>query len=147
MYVLGAVVERIRYGDSPVRMTKAQRAEAQLKADLLRSQSYMRSIVQGLIMYASNNNQTFPPISDWQTALVNGSYIDPDVLSSPVRDGGEYTLIAMPAELDAEKLVLYEDPNNHASGVNVVFADAHVEQLAHDEFQRLLAEQFSNATP
>jgi prepilin-type processing-associated H-X9-DG protein len=139
MYVLGAIVERVRYGDTTtIRMTKDRQEKARAQADKIRSQSNMRGIVQGLIMYSNNHREQFPQMNEWESLLIQGDYIIPEMLISPISGEGAYTLVTMPTDLDATLLVLYEDPNNYDSGVNVAYADTHVEHLPHDEFDDIL---------
>ena len=139
MYVLGAIVERVRYGETTtIRMSKDRQERARAQADKIRSQSNMRGIVQGLMMYAQNNSDRFPPMDDWSGALIRGDFIAPEMLISPTSGEGAYTLLTMPTDLDETLLVLYEDPNNYDSGVNVAYADTHVEHLPHDEFDDIL---------
>ncbi len=140
MFMLIGVVDRIRDdGSGPFNMTNEQRAAAQTNVNRIKSQTHMRGIVQGLIMYAQNHDEQFPPRDHWPQALIDADYINPEVLTPPL--GGEYTLVTMPRDLDPSLLVLYENPEHFETGVNAVFADTSIQHLPHDEFHRLLAQQ------
>lgn len=140
MFVLMGVVERIRNADSvTITMSKNQREAAQTNVNKIKSQTQMRGIVQGLIIYADNHEGQFPERDRWPDDLIDEGYINPEMLSPPL--GGTYTLVTMPRDLDASQMVLYENPDHFDTGVNVVFADTSAQHLPHAEFERLLAQQ------
>lgn len=109
----------------------------------LRSASQVRSVAQGLILYAGLNNDMFPSQDEWPEALVDLGIIEPEWLVSPEEDGDgvSYIFVPSPFSLDSTQILFYEDPKHFQEGVLVGFADAHVEMIPHETFERMLAEQ------
>lgn len=119
-------------------------------ARLLKSNAQVRSLTQGVVVFAGNNEDFFPTAEEWPDALVEHGYIEQEQLVSGVKDGDGVSYIYVPSshklfEGDFEnRIVIYEDPKHFKDGVIVGFANAHVEVIEHEEFERMLAEQLAS---
>lgn len=119
---------------------------ARQQAALIVSETQMRSIIQGCIMYADDHNGQFPPTASWEQDLVNMGLVDAAMFVSPGEDGDGVSYFYLGGEntFDATQIVLYEDPDHFPrSGVIVGFADNHVEEIPFDIFEQMLADQIS----
>ncbi len=110
-----------------------------------RSLVQLRSVAQGCIVYAANNNDQLPDISQWRELLIEQDINYPDEFLSPGRITeameDSYIMAHNATMWDERSILLYENPDHWEDFVNVAFGDASTEQLAHDEFERRLAEQ------
>jgi len=113
---------------------------------ILRSQTQVRSLVQGAIVYAGNHNYELPTKEQWPDALIELGIIEPDLLVSRAEDGDGVSFIYVPGPnlFDEAQILVYEDSKHWEQGVIVGFADASVEIIPHDEFDRMLAEQLAS---
>ncbi len=123
--------------------------KARERAKVLVSEAQMRSQIQAAIMYAEEHDDQFPPESEWPDAVLDTGLISPEMLVSPLEDGDGVSYIYLGGEYsqDSLQIVLYEDPNHTEDRVLVGFADGHVEEMTHDELNRLLAEQMQSQSP
>jgi prepilin-type processing-associated H-X9-DG protein len=121
----------------------------------------MRQIGTGLFAYSSANKGQLPDSLD---ALVKGGYVSPGVLVCPAHaaksGGGAGVGQGSPAgyvylgkgvylhkvKAAASVVVLYEQPA-HLGGINVLYADGHVEQFAADKTPLLLADLQKGVNP
>jgi|GEM_PF-4485585 len=108
-----------------------------------RLKSNLRSIAQGLVVYAGANNDVFPDPETGLGNLVELGIIEPENLVSPVEDGdgASYFLVSEARMFYATDILVYEDPKHHEQGVLVAFGDASVDYLSFEDFERMLAEQ------
>jgi len=119
-------------------------------ARLLKSNAQARSLTQGVVVFAGNNEDLFPTAEEWPDALVEHGYIEPEQLVSGVEDGDGVSYIYVPSShklFDGDfenRIVIYEDPKHFEEGVVVGFADAHVEVIEHEDFERMLAQQLAS---
>jgi len=77
----------------------------------------------------------------WKLGLVEN-----ETLISPLEDGDGVSYIltgVRESSFDATEIVAYEDPKHMDYGVNVLFADMHVEIIDHEIFDAMLSEQES----
>ena len=115
-----------------------------------RSKAQVRSLAQGVVVFSGNRDDLFPTAEEWPSALIKLGYIEPEQLVSRVENGDGVSYIYVPSshklfEGDFEnRIVIYEDPKHFEEGVVVGFADAHVEVIEHEEFERMLAEQLAS---
>ncbi|MFK7883296.1 MAG: DUF4190 domain-containing protein [Phycisphaerales bacterium] len=110
----------------------------------LMSSTQLRSIGQGMHVYAAQNNDLFPPVDQTFDILLEQGLIDTEILISPLEDGDgvSYILTGVPVlTFDAREIMAYEDPKHMANGVNVLFGDLHIELVSHEVFEQMLAEQ------
>ena len=122
--------------------------KARAQATFLKSKTQVRSLLQGCIIYASDNNELFPPVVSWEDDLLAAGLIDTELLVSPGEDGDGVSYIYLGGEhtFDASQIVIFEDPNHWPNdGVIVGFADNHVEIIPFDIFEQMLAEQINEA--
>ena len=111
----------------------------------LRPETQIRSICQALIIYAGDHKDQFPEQDRWGEELVEARLIEAGMLISLAEDGDgvSYIFVPGPFSFDATQILLYEDPKHFQEGVLVGFADAHVEMIDHETFERMLAEQLA----
>ena len=116
------------------------------RSSRLVSASHMRQILIGCFMYANNHKGEFPDTLEQALQAVDGG---PDLLVDPRRPDLKigYVYIKPPAvpspgiEHPASPLMLYEKLDRFGEGVNVGFADGHVEWFADEQqFTKLLHE-------
>ena len=120
--------------------------KAQERANSLKSATTVRSLTQGVIIYASNNNDQFP---DSIKALVDEGVISEDMLESPfgpAADGGEDYAIRLGMDYESAmfdaRFVIAIDRAMVLSGedhIPVGFADAHVNEFSFEELIELLS--------
>ena len=112
----------------------------------IKSSTQLRSIAQGLIVYAGNHNQSFPHHAQWEEVLIQGGYCYEYEFISPDEDGYgvSYFLVISRMTFDPVEIMLYEDPKHHEKGVLVAFSDAHTEYVPFDKFEQMLAEQLTS---
>jgi len=105
----------------------------------------MRSICQGLLIYAKNHRDNFPDQGEWQDVLISTGLIEAGLVVSPLSDGGEasYILAARSNSFDPTELMLYENPKHDPEGVLMAYMDGRVELLDHDVFEQMLAAQLA----
>jgi hypothetical protein len=109
----------------------------------LRSQTQLRSLVQGCSIFADSNNGMFPTQEQWPDALTEIGIVEYDLLNSPIDlgDGVSYIYVYGEDTMDDRQILIYENPKHFDEYVLVGFADAHVEMIDHETFERMLAEQ------
>ena len=109
----------------------------------LRSQTHLRSIAQGLCVYAGNNSDLYPAQEGWQDVLITNGICEDWLFTSPADDGDSvtYILVADQMTFASDEILLYEDPKHHKEGVLVAFGDIQVEYVDFDKFEQMLAEQ------
>jgi hypothetical protein len=114
------------------------------EAERVSSQN-LRNIAQALISYAYTHDGLFPPNEDWPDRLIRTGMIPQEMLVSPASDGDndEYIYLGggTPTTFGAARILLYEDPDHFARGVNVAWSDAHTEWMKPDAFEARLARQ------
>lgn len=118
--------------------------KARQTAMMLKSQTQLRSIGQGMTIYATNNNDQFPPVDLTFDILLDQGLIESELLVSPLEDGDGVSYILVGVEelsFNATEIIAYEDPKHWDAGVSVLFADMRVEMVPHLDFQAMLAEQ------
>lgn len=111
----------------------------------LRFDSQARSLSQGLVIYATENNDMFPSQDQWPDILLELGLIEPELLVSRVKDDDSMSYIYVPGAVlfDSTQILIYEDPKHYEEGVVVAFADTHVEMVDHETFEQMLAEQLA----
>lgn len=118
-------------------------------AKMLKSKTMIRMHVTGLNAYAENTDGMYPTTAQWPSVLQESGYIEQDLLVSPVEDGDgiSYIYVSGPYTNSRTQILIYEDPKHWPKqGVLVGFADAHVEFVPFEDFERMLAAQLeSNA--
>lgn len=118
---------------------------AQTKAQEIVSQTNIRTIAQGAVVYADGHGDMFPTTDQWSVVLIDAGLIQSHLLESPAEDGDGISYIYLGGEStrDAMQILIYEDPKHFVLGVLVGFADGHVEMVDHGTFERMLAEQLA----
>lgn len=118
---------------------------AQNKAQQIVSQSQIRELTQGAVVFAGKD-EAFPTQEQWPDALFGLGVINADTMISPAEDGDgvSYIYVPGPFSQDANQILVYEDPKHFHDGVLVGFADGHVELVDHDIFEKMLADQRAN---
>ena len=116
---------------------------ARTTAQEIVSQTNIRTIAQGAVVYADGHGDMFPTADQWSVVLIDAGLIQSHLLESPAEDGDGISYIYLGGEstYDAMQILIYEDPKHFVQGVLVGFADAHVEMLDHETFEQMLAEQ------
>jgi len=123
--------------------------DARENARFLSSQTVARALSQAVVLHMGYHDNEKPGQNDWVELLVDGGYIEPELLVSPQEDGHgiSYIYLADFIPWDETSIMLYEDPKHWKQGVIVAFGDAHVEVVSHAEFQSRLAEQTAKTSP
>jgi hypothetical protein len=132
----------------------------------LRCRSNLRQIGMGVMMYANENNGSFP--DDFETIVLtqemtsdvfvcaasnDTSAVGPTTraVAAQLSAGGHlsyvYTGKALTSESPANAVVAYERPGNHPGCFNVLRADGRVDRLTPQEGQKLLAELKAGHNP
>lgn len=115
------------------------------KSNTLSRQSLvqLRTLAQGCFVYAANNNDQFPDPDQWRELLIEHVGMDKGEFLSPTAESIEDSYFMAPKAMmwDGQSILLYENPDHWEDSVHVAFGDASADQLPHDEFNRLLAEQ------
>jgi hypothetical protein len=111
----------------------------------MKTQTRVRSLVQGCVVFAEENDGRFPTQEQWPDALTELGLIEYDLLNSPIDlgDGVSYIYIPGKNTFDETQIVIYENQKHHREGVLVGFADVHVEMIDHDLFDQMLADQLA----
>ena len=118
--------------------------KARQRANSLKSATQLRSIVQGMMIYASNNSYQ-PPES--LEVLFEQGILEREFMVSPTGsawDGGpDYTVRLTVEAVDSFDAMYIAGIDraalvNGEQNINVAFADAHVEVLSRDELEELL---------
>jgi prepilin-type processing-associated H-X9-DG protein len=112
-------------------------------ADRVKCAANERSIGQAILLYCNDNQGQYPP--DLVALVKNedittGIFVCPSSNDTPATSpdsllsGGHCSYIYLGQRLttsaDPTTVVLYEDPGDHGDGVNMLFADGHVEFVA-----------------
>lgn len=116
---------------------------ARENATRLQSASNIRQLLQGCFIYANNSKNVLFP--DTLEQAVTSADLPPGVLTSPrtpaEKIGYQYIKPAEGARAPTERLVIYEKYDHFDGGINVGFADGHVEFISSQaQFQKLLEE-------
>lgn len=114
-----------------------------------RNRRYLRTVLQGMIVYAANQQGVFPWGEQWEQLLLDAGIVTPVMLDIADRDGdGEIYINVSGGEIthdgdesDASEIVIYEDPDHYKMFVIVGFADAHIEVVGQTKFKRMLEKQ------
>ncbi len=105
----------------------------------------LRNTAQALVVYANTHDSFFPPNEDWADRLIRTGMIPEEILVSPASDGDddEYFYLGggTRTTFGAARILLYEDPDHFARGVNVAWSDAHTEWMKPAAFKAKLAQQ------
>lgn len=115
-------------------------------AHALRSQANVRSVAQGLVKYATDHDDdVFVSQELFPDTLLNAGCLREEMLVSPIaeEDTISYIYVPGPCEFDAKQILIYEDPSHWKDFVIVGFADAHVEHVDHEIFEKMLADQLA----
>ncbi|PCI11056.1 hypothetical protein COB72_01790 [bacterium] len=112
----------------------------------LKPEAQVRILCQALILHAADHKDQFLDMDRWGVGLVEAGLIEAGMLISQtsVSDGDSYFLVAKFNSLDSTEILLYENPEHWIDFVIVGFADAHVEMVDHETFERMLAEQIGS---
>lgn len=108
-----------------------------------RRTTQLRSLSQGLLIYAENHRDNFTEQDEWQDVLVSTGLIEAGIVVSPLSDGVEASYFLAPNRgnsMDPTELMLYENPKHDPEGVLVAYMDGRVEMVVHDVFEQLLAD-------
>ncbi|PCI11057.1 hypothetical protein COB72_01795 [bacterium] len=118
---------------------------ARTKAQEIVSQTNIRTIAQGAVVYADGHGDMFPTTDQWSVVLIDAGLIQSHLLESPAEDGDGISYIYLGGEStrDAMQILIYEDPKHFFEGVLVGFADGHVEMIDHETFEQMLADQLA----
>ncbi|MBO6512621.1 MAG: hypothetical protein JJ974_01480 [Phycisphaerales bacterium] len=109
-----------------------------------------RTLVQGAFVFAGEHDDRFPSKEEWPGALIELGIIEHELLISRVENGGGYSFVYVPSTHQAfdpgyeNRIMVYENPDHYEEGVVVGFADARAEIIAHEEFERMLAQQLGD---
>ncbi len=106
----------------------------------------MRSICQGLLIYAENHRDQFPDQNEWQDVLVSTGLVETDIVISPLSNGEDTSYFLAPNRgnsMDPTEMMLYENQKHDPEGVLVAYMDGRVEMVDHDVFERMLADQLA----
>jgi len=122
---------------------------ARQTANVLVSQTQIRSQIHAANLFAENHGDQFPQQSEWPDALIDAGLLEPGILVSPFEDGDgvSYIYLGGASSNDPTQILLYEDPKHIEDFVLVGFATGDVVEMPHDEFERRLAEQLRTTDP
>ncbi len=111
-----------------------------------RSLVQLRSLAQGCFVYAANNNDLFPEITQWRELLIEHVEMDEEQFLSTVAETIEDSYFMAPNATmwDERSILLYENPDHWDDYVNVALGDASAEEMPRAEFERRLAEQLGD---
>jgi prepilin-type processing-associated H-X9-DG protein len=115
---------------------------ARMQAMRVKSASNERQLLQGLLMYANDNNGAYP--ADLDTVIKKYMENNTEVAVNPAATGDDdgYVYIKPPegSSAPADRLVIYESFDDFPEeGINVGFGDGHVEFVtSEDSFNQML---------
>ena len=114
-----------------------------------RSLVQLRTLAQGCIVYAANNNDQLPALTHWRELLIEHLEMSERQFLSTVAETIEESYFMAPSAMmwDERSILLYENPDHWEDFVNVAFGDSSAEQMPHAEFERCLAEQLRTTDP
>lgn len=127
--------------------------EAREQAHRIACASQMRTIGYLILMYSNENRGFLPP--DLETLLTTQA-APPGFLDCPnakrayiyVADRANQRYWDLVTQVASAELMLYEPMTNHdGEGMNMLFGDGHVEFVAPDVAEKLIAEANSDTTP
>ncbi len=106
-------------------------SDARNRAWRAASANNIKQIMMGCIMYANDHKGQWPPNLE---SIVEGNYVPAEVLVGPMREGEKvgyvYVRPASPLnKIDPRAAVVYERHETWGEGVNVGYADGHVEYV------------------
>jgi hypothetical protein len=115
------------------------------------SKSFVRSHLQGLMVYAGNNRDLLPTADQWPDILIREGIIDESLMTAPSGIESDTSYFYIPGDhhyqYDGNRILVYENPRHWRMGVIVGFEDGSTEFLPHDEFERVLTEQLADREP
>lgn len=135
---------------------------AREQANRVKCASNMRQIGQEIAMYANSNGNAFPQkledLLAFNPSLSHDVFVCPSDNKTPpsnaqeIADGSHcsYTYVGkdLNASASPDSVVLFEPLSNHqGEGMNVLFADFHVEYLRKAEAKKILDQQAAGAGP
>ncbi len=108
----------------------------------------LRSVAQGLSVYAAKNSGEFPEHTRWKQVLIEQGICDEEFFTyyDTDEDGDTYTLVAFRMTDNPKMIMLYEDVDHHTEGVLTAFCDIRVEFVEFEEFERMLAAQLNGTS-
>jgi len=128
-------------------------------ANRVKCASNERQIGQGILLYSNDHKGPYPPdlgtlikeedmtaavfICPDSNVTVPANLTQPDDIAAWVNKNSSYVYLGagMKQGEDPTTIVLYEKPENHHDGSNVLYGDGHVEFVQARELQRQLAKQ------
>lgn len=127
-----------------VAMPALAKAKSQAKRTV--SMSNLRQLTLAIIMYADDNDGSFPENFD-QIKEYAG---DSKVLESPMKpkdfNGPSYIYVQghsnKAGTSPAKDIIIYENPEYCSDRINIAFLDGHVEQMQRDRFLEILKETY-----
>ncbi|MFT5423129.1 MAG: hypothetical protein ACI89L_000903 [Phycisphaerales bacterium] len=128
---------------TPPRTTTPSLSEEQLEQRLIDARWNMIHLAGAFNTYNLNHDGP-PPAGSWQQALIDEGLRTPEELISPASDGDSVEYILVPADelsFDRTQVLVYEDQDDHAELVVVMFHDLHVESISREGFELLADEQ------
>ena len=106
-------------------------------------------MVQGAILFATNQDDTMPTAGQWPQELIDLGIIESELLVSPLHPDANDPYTYVPSGYQVfegdfvNRIVIYENPDHYQEGVVVGFADARAEVIPHDQFEQMLADQIA----
>lgn len=114
---------------------------ARERAKRVQSMSNIRQLLLAAVMYAEANKGQWP---DDLQSLAKSGQIPPQVLTNPRQPGRDYLYIKPAApfsKTNPDVILLHESPDDANDGINVGFADGHVEWMTLEAFKQAMAKQ------
>jgi type II secretory pathway pseudopilin PulG len=107
---------------------------ARQAARQIKSSTQLRTIGQGLMIYAQNNQDWYPEAgADWQQRLIDAGLVPPEVFEAPGARPGQPSYYYVPghqSKFSSTTILLYENPDLwNGRGGNVYYDDGHTEWI------------------